>query len=115
MDVTMKRLLELIEREYASYFAFENDFGIKNKTVDNWKRGRSKSYLKMIPDLAVFFNVSAGYLLGEEGTDRKDPVTDEDIKFALFNGTDGITDEMYEEVKAFAQFVKKREQQKGKK
>lgn len=36
-------------------------------------------------------------------------VTDKDIMFALFNGSDGITDEMYEEVKRFAQFIKERE------
>ena len=35
--------------------------------------------------------------------------TDEDIKFALFNGADNITDEMYEEVKRFAEYVKQRE------
>lgn len=32
--------------------------------------------------------------------------TDEDIKFALFGGDEDITDEMLDEVKAFAQFVK---------
>ena len=33
-------------------------------------------------------------------------VTDEDIKFALFGGDGEITDEMYEEVKRFAAFIK---------
>lgn len=33
-------------------------------------------------------------------------VTDEDIKFALFGGDAEITDEMYEEVKRFAAFIK---------
>lgn len=37
------------------------------------------------------------------------PVTDEDIKFALFGGNGEITDAMYEEVKKFAAFVKLRE------
>ncbi len=42
--------------------------------------------------------------------------TKEDLKFALFNGSEGITDEMYDEVKAFAELVKLREEQKkGKK
>ncbi len=37
----------------------------------------------------------------------RDDITDEDIKFALFDGDVGeITDEMYAEVKAFAEFVK---------
>ena len=33
--------------------------------------------------------------------------------FALFDGTDGVTDEMYEEVKQFARFVKQREAHKN--
>jgi hypothetical protein len=33
-------------------------------------------------------------------------VTDDDIKFALFGGDGEITDEMYEEVKRFAAFIK---------
>lgn len=43
---------------------------------------------------------------------EKDPkpdrseVTDEDIKFALFGGDEEITDEMFDEVKKFAKFVK---------
>ena len=35
-------------------------------------------------------------------------VTDEDIKFALFGGDGEITDEMYEEVKKFASYLKHR-------
>ena len=35
-------------------------------------------------------------------------VTDEDIKFALFGGGEDITDEMYEEVKKFAAYLKHR-------
>ena len=35
-------------------------------------------------------------------------VSDEDIKFALFGGSDEITDAMYEEVKQFAAFVRNR-------
>ena len=35
-------------------------------------------------------------------------VTDEDIKFALFGGDGEITDEMYEEVKKFAAYLKHR-------
>ena len=49
-------------------------------------------------------------LTGEQATapapeDRR-AVSDEDIKFALFGGDGDITDEMYEEVKRFAAFLK---------
>lgn len=35
-------------------------------------------------------------------------VSDDDIKFALFGGDGDITDEMYEEVEDFAEYIKKR-------
>lgn len=75
-----------------------------------WKKGNIRTdYLKKISE---YFNVSTDYLLGNE---PKEKPLDEEIKFALFNGADGITDEMYEEVKRFAELVKIREQQKGEK
>ena len=47
---------------------------------------------------------------------KKDPapaprptVTEEDIKFALFGGDREITDEMYQEVKRFANYVKQKD------
>lgn len=39
---------------------------------------------------------------------------DEELKFALFNGTEGVTDEMFNEVKQFAEMVKMRENAKRK-
>lgn len=70
--------------------------------------------------LAKIFEVSPEFILcgtSKETTNRqkdKENSGDDDLKFALFNGSEGITDEMFEEVKAFAAFVKQREQQKGK-
>lgn len=37
------------------------------------------------------------------------PITDSDIKFALFDGDSGVTDEQYEEVKRFARYIKDRD------
>ena len=49
-------------------------------------------------------------------TDPDDrPVSDDEIKFALFGGDGDITDAMYEEVKQFAAMVKLREDTKKKK
>ena len=41
--------------------------------------------------------------------------TDEDIKFALFDGSEGVTDEMYDEVKRFAKYIKEQNKQKEEK
>ena len=61
--------------------------------------------------IARYLGVSVNAILpGEEAPETRAAVTDEDIKFALFGGDGEITDEMYEEVKRFAAYVKQREQ-----
>ena len=60
--------------------------------------------------LAQFFDVSADYLLGI--TDRKSN-EDDNIKFALWGGdADEISDEMLEDVKRYAKFIREQRQDK---
>ena len=64
-------------------------------------------------EIADILGVSIDYLLGKENNkapaeSSKRSVNDDDIKFALFGGDGEITDEMYDEVKRFAEFVKQR-------
>ena len=61
----LKRILELVNNNFPSEAAFERNHNLKPKTVDSWKRNNSKSYLKMLPELAIGFNVSTDYLLGK--------------------------------------------------
>ena len=63
--------------------------------------------------IGKYLNISPNRILtGEEEPEGTAPVqravTDEDIKFALFGGDGDITDDMYEEVKRFAAFIKQR-------
>lgn len=45
--------------------------------------------------------------------EERPEVTEDDIKFALFGGAGEITDEMFEEVKKFAKFVKQQHEEQG--
>jgi len=61
--------------------------------------------------IAAFLEVDVTQILTGETKSAPAPegrraVSDEDIKFALFGGEGEITDEMYEEVKKFAAFIK---------
>ena len=85
------------------------------------KMGRQSGLsAKNADKIASYFGVSVGYLLGTEAQKENAPapqskdVNDDDIKFALFGGDGDITDEMYAEVKDFAQWVKNRERDKRK-
>lgn len=104
-------LTELCHQKGISITQLALVLNISRSNVTNWKNGSVPKSDK-IQKIAEYFNVSTDYLLG---TEPKEKPLDEEIKFALFNGSDGITDEMYEEVKRFAELVKLREQQKGNK
>lgn len=80
--------------------------GLGKTAFTGWKNGDNASYKKHIDKIAEFFGVSTDYLLGVEHLEKAVTVTDDDIKFALFDGDKDITDEMYNEVKEFAKYVK---------
>ena len=60
---TRARILALIESEFESDAAFERAMGLSDKTVNNWRRARSSSFMKMLPRLSEIFNVNIGELM----------------------------------------------------
>lgn len=58
-----ERVLSLIDSEFDSDAAFERAMGLADKTVNNWRRGLSSSYMKMLPILSERFRVNVGELL----------------------------------------------------
>ena len=61
---TLQRILFLKKQRNLSDLAFERELGLNDRLVSSWKRGISESYLKIIPQLAQYFSVTADYLLG---------------------------------------------------
>lgn len=100
------------ERKISVYQAC-TDIGLNRSAVAKWKQG-AKPNGTTAAKLAEYFGVTTDYLLcdaletpPESAPSR--PVSDDDIKFALFGGDGEITDAMYDEVKRFAAYVKQRE------
>ena len=58
-----EKLIALIEAEYESDAAFERAFDIPEKTVNNWRRGRSSSFMKMLPELSEKFHMNVGEIM----------------------------------------------------
>ncbi|MCM1335384.1 MAG: helix-turn-helix transcriptional regulator [Bacteroides sp.] len=112
------RLRELRSSRKLSQQKLSEQLGISKSSINMYERGEREPGIDLLEAIADFFNVDLDYLTGMSESPRKslqkEKSGDDDLKFALFNGSDGITDEMFEEVKAFAAFVKQREQQKGK-
>ena len=62
-ESTREMLLALIEAEYESDAAFERALSLAEKTVNNWRRGRSASFMKMLPLLSERFGIQVGALM----------------------------------------------------
>lgn len=77
---TREKVLALIESEYESDAAFEREMGLQSKTVNNWRRERSSSFMKMLPRLADGFEVSVGELLSMPITRDSSELSDDEIE-----------------------------------
>lgn len=58
-----ERVLSLISSEFESDAAFEREMDLAEKTVNNWRRGRSASFMRILPKLSERFGVNIGELL----------------------------------------------------
>lgn len=58
-----ERVLALIDSQFESDAAFERALCLKEKTVNNWRRGRSASFTRILPTLSERFGVNVGELL----------------------------------------------------
>lgn len=101
-----RKSLGLTQRQLA------DSLGVSNTCVSNWEKGLSRPDADMIQKLCGILHLQANDFYGTGGMPAESgrrPVSDEDIKFALFGGDGEITDAMFDEVKRFAAFLKQRE------
>lgn len=80
---------------------------VSKSTASDWGKGNKPS-MDTIIKLADLFGVSTDYLLGN--TDIKNPPEqqspEEVAKVALFGGDSEVTEEMWQEVKDYVEFIK---------
>lgn len=87
--------------------------GMSKSVMSDLKKGRKKTLSSTtLEKIADYLNVTVDALLGKESSSGSRGASDTDIKFALFGGDGEVTDEMFEEVKAFAEFVKQKNREK---
>lgn len=75
-----ERVLSLIASEYESDAAFERDMDLAEKTVNNWRRGRSSSFMRMLPELSELFGVNIGELLDIPLRDDSSELSEEELE-----------------------------------
>ena len=78
-EIIREKVLSLIESEFESDAAFERAMQLPTKTVNNWRRGRSSSFMKMIPALSERFRVNVSELLDMPLRKDTSELSDEEI------------------------------------
>lgn len=118
------------QKEVAEYL------GVTTSTYCGYETGKRQPDMHKLKRISEFLDVSISDLLWQGDGVAKAPlhgiatpngahivsdpklkepsISDEDIKFAFFGGADEITDEMLDEVRRFAEFVRQREEAKKK-
>ena len=77
---------------------------LSQQAYARYEGGTSSPNPETLTNIAKLFGVSVDYLVGNEPVEQA--VTERDIQVALFGGDEEVTDEMWEEVKSFAEFIK---------
>lgn len=103
-----KRLKQLRTEQGLTQVEFARLFEISKGTIAMWETAQRSPDLDTTSKLADFFEVTTDFLLGKSDSKTASAPTEEDIKFALFDGDNGISDAAYQEVKQFAAFIKQK-------
>lgn len=90
-----ERVLLLIEAEFGSDAAFERTMGLPQKTVNNWRRSRSASYMKMLPEISEKFGINVSELLDMPVRRDTSELSDDEVKLLQsFRRTRSLPNEM---------------------
>lgn len=109
----MERLIELRKQQNLTQQDMARILGISRQAYSNYELGNREADYATLKKIANYFDVTVDYLLGESDIPRR--TTDADIKVALFGGDGEVTDEMWDEVRNFAEYVRSKHSAKDEK
>ncbi len=105
MPEIYERIEKMCKEKSVNITAMCKACGVPRATLTDYKKGRIQSLsAKTLKKIAEYFEVSVDYLYGGNNT----ATVERELKVALFGGDSDVTDEMWEEVKRYAQYIKER-------
>lgn len=78
------RICQAIGEAKMTYTAFEKALGLPPKTVSNWRRGASHTYLAMLPQISRLLSTSTDWLLGNAEKAEEEWAREAECLHALF-------------------------------
>lgn len=74
------RILLLVESEFESDVAFERALELQPKTVNNWRRGLSSSYMRLLPSISELLKINVSELLDMPIVGDSSGLSEDEIK-----------------------------------
>lgn len=109
MNKIYSRIDELCKKNGTNVTAMCRELKIQRSSLSELKAGRAKSIsADKIAKIADYFNVTALYItdgIMQQPTEAPDD-PEEIAKVALFGGKEEVTEEMWQEVKDYVEYVK---------
>lgn len=116
MDI-VDRLFTLVDEQFTEQKSFAAAIDVPAPRVSEWRKRKSASFQRCLPQIAEALGTTTEYLLTGEGPKKKsapavsdsDTISEDDIKAAFFNGADpSLTpeeyDAMWEDAKEYFRF-----------
>ncbi len=104
-----RELKGVTQQEVADYL------GITRQAYSNYEKGKREASYEVLLQLSEFLDTTVDQLLGKDISSNSSPITEKELRVALFNGSSNVTDEMWQEVLNFAHYIEAREANKNKK
>lgn len=100
--VILTNILTLLKKQNKKQIELMNYLGLSKNVFTEWKSNRATSYMKYLPQIAEFFDVSVDYLLGKES-----PTVENNFTYALYNElAHDLSEEQIQQLKQFADFLR---------
>ena len=98
----LNNIIRLLKDYNLKQNELTNYLGLSKNIFTDWKSGRNTSYMKHLPKIAEFFDVSVDYILGKET-----PTLENNFTYALYDEiTHGLSEAQIEQLKKFAEFLR---------
>lgn len=100
----LTNILALLKEQNKKQIDLTNYLGLSKHAFTEWKAGRNDAYIKHLPKIAEFLNVSVDYLLGKEQHENAESLK---FTYALYNElAHDLSDEQLQQLKQFADFLR---------
>ena len=108
---TLSIIIDLMIRNNCDNKELASALGLNRQLITDWKAGRSRSFMKYLPQIAEYFEVTLDYLIGSDpdpNRPEQDPALS-DTKKELLDLIGSVEDdEKIKQILEYVEFVKGR-------